>query len=124
MCKDSEGTAALHSFSVYQAAEKLLILLDFMTVLPIQQDTIKGFILQQEVPAPEQGHILKLCQDASGFVSCLVSWVFSLKEYSLSTWECSSMNYCWCLGFHLIILTENNNTGEIWKQREFCTLQD
>lgn len=31
-----------------------MILLDLMTAVPIQQDTNKGFILQQEVPALEQ----------------------------------------------------------------------
>lgn len=47
-------TAASHSFLIYQVLEKLLILFDFMTVSPIQQDTNKGSILQQEVPALEQ----------------------------------------------------------------------
>lgn len=71
-------TPALHSFLIYQAVEKLLILFDFVSVLPIQQDTKKGFILQQEVPA------LELATFSSYVKMFLVLFAVWYLGYSLS----------------------------------------
>lgn len=76
MCKDGVCTPALHSFLIYQVVQKLLILFDF--VLPIQQDTNKGFILQQEVPA------LELATFSSYIKTLLVLFAVWYLGYSLS----------------------------------------